>query len=338
MNPLRLVVSSSLTLSLGLSLAPSAHAEASTQEKALASRLFDEGSKLMASGQASAACGKYAESKRLDPQLGTLLYLGECYAKVGKTASAWVSFKEADDIAAQRRDPRAAKIRERLANVEKTLSNLVIVVADDEPADLEVRQDGALVGRAAWGTPLPIDPGEHEITATSASTKPRTVQALVEKEPRTVTVTLPPLEYLPKPPVAPEAKPEPVVAAASTPRADHRSWLTQHQKTLALVAGGVGVVGVGVGTAFGLMAKSTYDDSAADCDHDVCGRVGHEHRQSAFTQANVATAAFGVGAAALIGGTVLWLTAPRAEPQRKATLVLPVVGPSLALLSVQRSF
>jgi hypothetical protein len=185
---------------------------------------------------------------------------------------------------------------------------------------------------------MPIDPGEHEITATSASAKPRTLKTVIDSQGRSTTVTLPAVEYLTPPPVEAVSEPAPVLAPASPPPADHRSWFTQHQRNLALVAGGIGVVGVGVGTAFGLMAKSTYDDSTADCDHDVCGRTGHDRRRSAFAQANVATVSFGVGAAALVGGTVLWLTAPRAESQRKAMLVLPVIGPRLALLSVQRSF
>src|SRR3954469_14435563 len=137
---------------LGLLLcATFARAQSSTQGRAVASRLYDDASALMASGQTAEACPKYAESQRLDPQLGTLLHLGECYAKLGKTASAWTSFKEAADIAAQRSDKREDKIRERIAILEKTLSNLVIVVDASEPAGLELRQDGELVGRAGWG-------------------------------------------------------------------------------------------------------------------------------------------------------------------------------------------
>jgi hypothetical protein len=308
----------------------------------LASRLFDEASKLMTAGQTAAACAKYAESKRLDAQLGTLLYLGECYAKIGKTASAWVSFKEAADIAAQRNDARTAKIRERLASVEKTLSNLVLVVADSEPADLEIRQDGAIVGRAAWGSPIPIDPGTHEITATSPTSKARQVKADVSETGRTLTVNLPPIEYLPAPAVAPtpEAAPTADSSRASVPAEDNRPWFTKNRRLVALVAGGVGVVGVGVGAAFGLMAKPTYDKSAADCNKDVCGPAGHDYRQSAFTKAEVSNIALGVGAAALIGGVVLWVTAAKAhvEQQPQAALVVPVVGPNLAMLAMQRSW
>lgn len=218
----------------------------------------------MAAGKPEEACPKYAESERIDPQLGTLLHLGECYATLNKTASAWTSFKEASDIAAQRSDPRASKIRERLSALEKNLSNLVIVVASTEPAALEVRQDGAIVGRAGWGTPIPVDPGEHKLSATSPGAKPREVAFTVPDKPQTVTVNLPPIELLPAtdPPPAQAANDAHAgnTASANVTPDQSRSWFSQHQRAVGLVIGGVGVVGVGVGSAFGLMAKSTYDN------------------------------------------------------------------------------
>jgi hypothetical protein len=325
---------------LGLLLvAKSAHAQSSTQERALASRLYDNASTLMASGQTAEACPKYAESERLDPQLGTLLHLGECYAKLGKTASAWTTFKEAADVSAERKDRREAKIRERITELEKTLSNLLIVVEASEPAGLELRQDGALVGRAGWSTPIPIDPGEHKITATAPGAKPRELSATIAANGQTTTLRLPAIEYLLAAAAAPAAEaPSASTSAAATP-ADSRSWFATHRKVVAGVAGGVGVVGVGVGAAFGLMAKSTYESSGPHCNGDHCDSAGHDYRQSAFGKALVSDVAFGVGAAALVGGAVLWLTAPKhTEQSPSVALVTPLVGPGTAMVSVHRTW
>ena len=319
--------------------ASGAHAQSSTQGRAVASRLYDDASALMASGQTAEACPKYAESQRLDPQLGTLLHLGECYAKLGKTASAWTSFKEAADIAAQRSDKREDKIRERIAVLEKTLSNLVIVVDASEPAGLELRQDGELVGRAGWSTPIPIDPGEHKITATAPGAKPRELTTTVAANGQTTTVRLPAIEPLPPTAATPEPATSGAGASSAATPSDAGPWFATHRKVVAGVAGGVGLVGIGVGTAFGLMAKSTYDKSGPYCNGDRCDATGHDLRQSALGKALVSDVAFGVGAAALVGGVVLWLTAPKhTEQQPSVALVTPVVGPHAAMLSIQRSF
>ena len=326
---------------LGLLLyAASAHAEPSTQERAVASRLYDDASSLLAAGQTAQACPKYAESERLDPQLGTLLHLGECYAKLGKTASAWTSFKEAADIAAERKDRREVKIRERITDLEKTLSNLVIVVDASEPAGLELRQDGELVGRAGWGTPIPSDPGEHKISATAPGAKPREVVTTVAANGQTTTVRLPAIELLPAAaaPAADAGAPSAGTSAAATP-ADSQAWFATHRKVVAGVVGGVGLAGIGVGAAFGLMAKSTYDKSQPHCTDNHCDPSGHDYRQSAFGKALVSDVAFGVGAAALVGGAVLWLTAPKhSEQQPNVALVTPLVGPGTAMVSVQRTW
>jgi hypothetical protein len=337
----RTILSASF-VAFGLGLSSLASAQPTTQEKALASRLFDDASKALAAGKTDEACPKYAESERLDPELGTLLHLGECYAKQNKTASAWTSFKEANDIATQRSDPRAPKIRERVVALEKNLANLVIVVAANEPQALEVRQDGAVVGRAGWGTAIPVDPGEHKISATAPGAKPREVKLTVPDKAQTLTVNLPPIELLPA-----EAQPETPPSNAATltssssaqtsASADHsRSWFSEHQRTLGLVIGGVGVVGIGVGSAFGLMAKSTYDKSDPHCNGDHCDSTGHDFRESALGKATVSDVTFGVGAAALIGGAILFLTAPKASAQ--SAVVTPIIGPNLALISVRRSF
>jgi hypothetical protein len=64
-----------------------------------AQALFDEAKRLMASGNNAAACPKLAESQRLDPGVGTLLNLGECYVKIDKLSRAWTTFLEAEAVA-----------------------------------------------------------------------------------------------------------------------------------------------------------------------------------------------------------------------------------------------
>ena len=63
-------------------------------DTAAAQSLFSDARKLMLAGNFADACPKREESEKLDPGMGTLYNLGDCYEHVGKTASAWAAFDE----------------------------------------------------------------------------------------------------------------------------------------------------------------------------------------------------------------------------------------------------
>ena len=131
-------------------------------DKAMATHLFDEAQKLLESHDYAIACLKLRESQRLDPQLGTMLHLADCYEKEGKTASAWAAFKDGAEVAAKRGDPRESVARERAAALEAHLSRLTIAVTTTPPVQA-VLLDGEVIGRPLWGSASPIDPGAHKI-------------------------------------------------------------------------------------------------------------------------------------------------------------------------------
>src|SRR4249919_971457 len=82
-----------LVCAVWLALSPSlAGAQTSASDKAMAEHLFDRGLALMRQGQFSEACTQLEQSEAIERGIGTLLYLAECYEKLGRTASAWAMF------------------------------------------------------------------------------------------------------------------------------------------------------------------------------------------------------------------------------------------------------
>lgn len=301
-----------LSLLLGaLAIAAPAAAEPTAQERALASALFEEGRALMGKGRYAEACDKLAESQRLDPGGGTLLNLALCHERQGRTATAWIEFREARALA--RRDKRADREGAAATEMNKlgpALSMLAITVpAEARAAGLVVKLDGAAISEAAWGTKIPVDPGKHVVTAEAPERRAATVTVEIGASASAPVVTIPPLalEDRPKPPstASPPAAP-PASGASSRPPG---SGL----RTAGFVVGGLGLAGLAVGAGVGVVAIARHNSSNALCPTTTCAPGLEEAirlNRQARTFARAADVALGVGAAGVVAGAVLLWVAP----------------------------
>ena len=80
------------------------------------------------------------------------------------------------------------------------------------------------------------------------------------------------------------------------------------QRTIGLVLGGVGVLGIGAGSALGLISKSTYTNALQnECGKSAsgCTAQGASDGQTAHTQALMSTVGFITGGALLAAGALL---------------------------------
>jgi hypothetical protein len=293
----------------------------SAEDKATATALFEQARALASGGKYAEACPKFAESLRLQPGLGTMLWLADCYESNGQTASAWAQFKEASSLAALRHDKREEVARTRVAALEGKLVRLNIVVPSESAMDeLSIERDGDAVPKAQWGLELPIDPGEHTIRASAPGMAAWTTTVRLAT-PGPTTVTVPSLQPAVVPPAVGSAPP---VEAPDAVPAPPRGAM---QRTLGLVSAGAGLVGIGLGTYFGLHAKSTYDASntGGHCIDNVCDVTGDGDRSDARAAATGSTIAFIAGVAALSGGAVLFFMAPR-DAKTPTTALTPTVG------------
>jgi hypothetical protein len=312
-------------------------AEPSAGDKATAQALFDQGKQLAAAGKVNEACPKFEESERLDPGIGTQFHLASCYEQAGRTASAWTLFIDVASAAhAQKQLEREKVARGRAAVLEPRLSRITIEVPDrNRLTDLEVRRDGVSVGRAQWGAPLPVDPGDHTITASATHKRAWQTTVRLTKGGGAMTVTVPALEDAPAsaavgPPVAATEAP----FRASVPPSEGQA---SGRRTLGLAIASTGAAAAVTGVVLGLLAKSKFDSASEGgrCDATGCDPEARSIQRTAMSRGNVATVVFVAGAAIAGAGAVIWLTAPRAEATAERQLN---VGFSPSGLLVRGSF
>src|SRR5579883_2919044 len=208
-----------------------------------ADALFQEAQRLLDAKKIHEACDKFAESQRLDPALGTLLNLADCHAQDGRTATARAEYKEALALAAARHDKREGFARGELAELEKRLSVVLLAFAAGARVD-ELRVDGVPLERSAWGEPLALDPGDHEIALAASGKKARVLRVSVQAGPSTQEIAIAALDDE-RAPVARAEAPAPA-PIATMPPAESAS-----RRTLGYVGIGLGVVAIGWGTYFG---------------------------------------------------------------------------------------
>jgi serine/threonine-protein kinase len=298
----------STTLLAVLSCATTAFGDPAGEQKATAETLFEEGRALVEHGSYQEACPKFAESQRLEPGIGTMLWLADCLENDGQTASAWATFREAASMAGVRHDPREQVARARADALKPRLSHLAISVPPASAVEgLEVLRDGVLLGHAAWSSPVPVDPGSHSVVARAPRHRTWMVTIVVHPDASSLEISVPALEPVTlRPPLEDAAEP---TVPREQPGHQPAAW-----RTVGLIAAGVGIVGVGFGTVLSFAAKSRYDDSnqGGHClPDDSCDALGKQDRSDANGLALGATVAMGAGAAALAGGAVLYFTAPQ---------------------------
>lgn len=272
---------------------------AQSSNKATAEALFTEGRSLASSGKCAEAIPKFQASQKLDPGVGTLLNLAECYEQVGKTASAWAEYREAISLARL----AGSKEREELATerakaLEPKLSRLAIKVTGDA-SGVTITRDGEAVDSAELGVAIPVDPGEHVIEASAPGKQKfsQTIEVGANADSKAVEI--------------------PTLAAGTgdvTPPGDEGAAAKSDgssQRTIGLIVGGVGLVGVAVGAVFGLQASSKWDDAKSKCDDYPygCSSEGVSLADDASSAATISTIGFIAGGVLVAGGATLFLTA-----------------------------
>lgn len=294
-----------------------------------AEALLEQGFTLAKSGDFEAACAMMEASLRLYPSVNTEYYLADCYEHLGRAASAWIDFQEvAEKAHANGEAAKETKARLRAQTIAPQVSHLTISVATDIPG-LEIQRDGVHVGRGQWGVALPIDPGTYTVVVSAPGKQKWFDSVEVRPNGALEQLEIPALPDAPTTPPLLEAKTTattstgamvegkgPVLVPFKKTYVEERASAGETQRIVGVFVGAAGLIGMGVGGLMALSAKSSFDQ--ASCVGFTCDRAGYDGRSSARTGGNLSTFVFALGAAALVGGGVLWLTAPSASDGARA--------------------
>jgi hypothetical protein len=252
----------------------------------------------------------------------------------------------------------------RVDAVNTAIPTVVFEIVDSGGNDLtsvKVTVDGeALVDRLE-GTALSIDPGPHTFTFESpgkvvvrrefvilegqkdrrlrieladAGARVATAPTAPAPSPAVPSAAAPP-PAAPATAVAPLA-PAPVAAPSaaqatlveSSPKGSDEPGPFQRlgtQRTVAVASAAVGLVGLGLGIAFGLDSMSKHDDAKKVCPGVCTTQHGVDLWNDAVSAGNVSTVGFVVAGLGLAGAAVLWFLPP-SESSRGPSTALSV-GP-----------
>jgi PEGA domain len=286
--------------------------------------LYTEGFDAATAGRWAEAKDRFAEALAIRASAKVYFSLAQAEEQLGQLASASRDYKHAlEDARAAGENDVASAAGGALAALEPRVPRVRVVVTGASGAVATL--DGQTV---AVNTPIAVDPGAYHIVV-SAPGK-REAQATVavgERQQLDVPLRL-----------EEEASANSTSSGATEAAGPSTQRTSFPWRTVGLVTAGAGLVALGVGTYFGLDAKSKNDQSnssGCNASNNDCTPSAAAIRRDAITAGNTSTVLFVVGGVLAAGGVALWLLAP--APQADGAVgvsAAPLIVPGGAGLSL----
>lgn len=193
---------------LSAALAEDARAD-NAQDTAIARDLFREGAALAQQGKWDQALNRYARSLKLKRASLTLYSLGVAQKQLGQLIEARESFTaflaEPSSTATQ---PFEEPAKAALEEINTRVGRLTIEITPARVAGLVVRLDGVTLPTSDLSEARPVNPGNHEITASGVGyARARVGVAVPDGGAITAAITLRPGDDAPPAPTAPSGPP-----------------------------------------------------------------------------------------------------------------------------------
>lgn len=333
-------------------VAGSAFAE-SEEDRSAARALATQGITAHREGRYADALDLFSRAESLVHAPPHLLYMARSAAKIGQLVRARELYLKLirEELAANTppafRDAQA-EAREEVKAIEPRLANLVITVKAPQGVTYKLEMDKRAISTAVVGVPFPADPGLHQLKATAPGYESKVVEVNL-KEGGQGQAELVLFASAPTSTAAPGAG---NAAPAGSPPNASKVSLTPYEpartqseppawmRPVSYVAFGLGVVGLGAGTYFGLTSRSQRKD--ADEFANQCGSPCPKRDPLAMQIASkdddarknmtLSIASFVIGGVGVATGTTLFVLSTRKGTQ-SAQAITPFVGWGAAGLS-----
>lgn len=247
-------------------------------------------------------------------KLGRLVEAAEAYVRTVRTPLG--------DKPPQAFKDAVKEASDALAKLRPRIPKLTVMVKGKD-SSLEVTVDGKPLPRALVGVGAPVNPGSHDVAASTADGRSAKGKVTLEEGgKKTLELDLGPAPAGAAAPPPPGVKPVHVTAGKDDVKAD--AGASSSQRTWAYVALGAGAAGVGVGIATGLMATARHSSAEDACPDGKCpaGSSAMDDVDAFRTLRTVSTIGYVVGAVGVGAGVTLWLTSPKEE-----VAIGPTIGP-----------
>jgi hypothetical protein len=312
-------LAAALALAAGLVLAPAARAEDANAE---AKQTYQQGVAAFEDGRFDDAARAFRKAYELKPSWKLLYNMAQSEAAARRYGLALDAFEKylvggGDEIQGDRRE-------EVLAEIQR-LRVLVGVVEVQAPDGTELFIDGYSHGRVPFSGPVRVAAGEHQAQLRLGD------EVLLEKKlgiAGGMTTTL-----------AAESKAAGSAAAAGGKQAspaEEPGPVTEEpgteggKRVWTWVALGVGAAALIGGGVTGGLAMGREKDLLADCPDNRCPSSLEGEADTIKTMNLTADILYGVGAAAVIAGIVLFFVEPKGKAEADVT-VAPAVGDGFGL-------
>ena len=267
----------------------------------------------MTAAFAAAFCAVHAEAA--DPRVADCLAASDASIQLGDRHA--LRAERAQLLVCSAASCPADVRQECLRRVDDVSARIPTIVFSGKSAsggDLQavrITMDGEVLATSLDGIAVPVDPGEHTFVFDAPGQPALTRKLLViegQRDRREVAVFGGPQA----PALATPATLPTLATGSPAQAADSRGPGTA--RLLAGISAGLGVVGIGLGTAFAVTATNQKNAAQIACPGSACAtQDGVNQWSSAASSGNAATVAFVTGGALLAGAAVLWLAAPGAS-------------------------